>query len=160
LKMQASYWLAIATSACAVMLLPAPALARDGVAITLPDKRVAVVSEGDLEPASIGSYSIAVFKDRDLVDFVAGAVFSRDGSLFQDNGQPRVEFADITGDGTKDLILSKLTAGSGNHLEVDALRIGSHSVKLLARVQTDTKHDVAAALRAACKHGCYLPASK
>jgi hypothetical protein len=109
--MKATYWLAIVTSACAAMLLPVPAFARDGVAITLPDKWVAMLSEDDLEPASIGSCSIAVFKDRDLVDFVVGAVFSRDGSFFQDNGKPRAEFADITGDGTKDLILAKLTAG-------------------------------------------------
>jgi hypothetical protein len=135
------------------MLLPTAVLARDGVAITLPDKRVAVLSEGDLESGSIGSYSIAVFNAPDLMDFVAGAVFSRDGSLFQNSGKPRAEFADITGDGTEDLIVSKLTAGSGNHLEVDALRIGAHSVKLLARVQSDTKHDVVAALRAAYKRG-------
>lgn len=139
------------------MLLSLPALARDGVAINLPDKRVAVLSEGDLEPASIGSYSIAVFKDRDLVDLLAGAVFSRDGSFFQDNGKPRVEFADITGDGTKDLILSKLTAGSGNYLEADALRIEAHSVKLLVRVQTDTNHNVVAALKAAYKRSSRSP---
>ncbi|WP_342335414.1 PliI family lysozyme inhibitor of I-type lysozyme [Burkholderia pseudomallei] len=155
--MKRTYRLAFVIPACATMLLSVPALGRDGVAINLPDKRVAVLSEGDLEPASGGSYSIAVFKDRDLVDFLAGAVFSRDGSFFQDNGKPRAEFADITGDGTKDLILSKLTAGSGNYLEADALRIEAHSVKLLVRVQTDTNHNVVAALKAAYKRGSRSP---
>ncbi|MBC8729593.1 MULTISPECIES: PliI family lysozyme inhibitor of I-type lysozyme [Paraburkholderia] len=40
-------------------------------------------------------------------------------------------------------------AASGNFLEVDALRIGLHTVRLLARVDTDTRHDVVATLRAA-----------
>lgn len=81
--MKRTYRLAFVIPACATMLLSVPALGRDGVAINLPDKRVAVLSEGDLEPASGGSYSIAVFEDRDLVDFLAGAVFSRDGSFFR-----------------------------------------------------------------------------
>ncbi|KGW59992.1 PliI family lysozyme inhibitor of I-type lysozyme [Burkholderia pseudomallei] len=147
--------LLLALAACTVMLLAIPVQARDGVVVNLPDKRVAVLSEGDREPASIGSYSIAVFKDKDLIDFVAGAVFSRDGSFFQDNGKPRVRFADVTGDGIKDLIVSKLTAGSGNYLEVDALRIDSNSIRLLVRVETDTQHDEVVVLRSAYKrtHG-------
>ncbi|MDA5193469.1 PliI family lysozyme inhibitor of I-type lysozyme [Govanella unica] len=137
--------------ACAVFGLGSPVLAKGGVAITLPDKRVAVLSQGDLESASIGSYSVAVFKDRNLMDFAAGAMFSRDGSIFQDDGKPRVKFADITEDGRPELIVYKLTAGSGNYLEVDALRIDKNELRLLARVQTDSKHDAIAALKAAYK---------
>lgn len=149
--MKIKRWLPLTLSACTAALLTMPAQARDGVAVTLPDKRMAVLSEGDREPASVGSYSIAIFKDSTLTDFVTGAVLSRDGSLFQDSGKPRVTFADITGDGTRDLIVSKLTAGSGNYLEVDALRIDSKSVQLLVRVNIDTRHDEIAALRSAYK---------
>ncbi len=39
------------------------AIAKNGVAIPLPDKRVAVLSEGDLESASVGTYSVAIFKN-------------------------------------------------------------------------------------------------
>lgn len=134
-----------------------PAVAREGVAVTLPDKRVAILAEGDLESASAGSYSVAIFKDEMLLDFEAGAVFSRDGSFFQDDGKPRVMFADITGDGNKELILSRLTAGSGNYLEVDALDISGSEIRMVARVQSDTTQDVVSVLKAACEHGACLP---
>ena len=133
------------------MILSNLAIAKDGVFISLPDKRVAVLSEGDLERNSIGSYSVVVFKDAALIDFEAGVVFSRDGTIFQDNGKPRVKFADITGDGTKELIISKLTAGSGNYLEVDVLRINAHSIRLLIRLNLNTKDDEIAMLKMACQ---------
>ncbi|MDC9621981.1 PliI family lysozyme inhibitor of I-type lysozyme [Xenorhabdus sp. XENO-7] len=136
-----------------VLSLSTPALAKDGALINLPDKKFAVISVGDLESESIGSYSIAVFKDRDLTEFETGAVFSRDGSVFEDNNKPRVTFADINGDGAKELIVYKLTAGSGNYLEVDALKITDRNVKLLARINTDSKHDPIQLLRILCKKG-------
>jgi hypothetical protein len=140
----------IAVSAC---LLAGIVVAKDGVTVTLPDQRVAVIAVGDLESASIGSYSVTIYKDRSLLDFQAGAVFVRNGSLFQDNGKPRVKFADVTGDGVKELIVSILTAGSGNYLQVDALSIDARGVRLLTRIQTDSRHDVITELKAACKRG-------
>ncbi|KVF22493.1 hypothetical protein WJ07_17360 [Burkholderia vietnamiensis] len=139
----------IVIAGLAMALLSMPIAARNGVMILLPDKRVAVLSEGDLEPGSIGSYSVAVFKDDSLTQLDTGAVFARDGSFIQDDGKPRVQFADIAGDGSQALIVSNLSAGSGNYLEVDALSLGSDSIRLLARVQTDTRHDPLVALRAA-----------
>ncbi|WP_443255987.1 PliI family lysozyme inhibitor of I-type lysozyme [Xenorhabdus sp. IM139775] len=143
----------IAIPAVITLLLSAPAGARDGKLIKLPDKRFAVLSIGDLESASIGSYSIAIFKDKDLTDFETGAVFERDGSVFEDNGNPRVTFADIDGDASKELIVSKLTAGSGNYLEVDALKITQKNVKLLTRIYINGNNDPARSLRAICKRG-------
>ena len=137
----------------AALLMAGVVSAKDGVAVTLPDKRVAVLSVGDVEPASIGSYSVAIFKDRSLMDFAAGAIFPRNGSLFQDNGAPRVKFADINGDGIKEMIVSLLTAGSGNYMQVDALRIDSRSILLLTRIQTEARHDAVTELKAACKRG-------
>ena len=127
------------------------AMAREGVAMALPDKRVAVLSEGDLEPSSIGSYSVTLYSDDSFADFIAGAVFSRDGSVFDDNGKPRVQFADITGDGHPSMIIEGLTAGSGNHLQVDALRIDSTGLRKLISIKSSTSADVIAQLKAACK---------
>ncbi|MGN5478028.1 PliI family lysozyme inhibitor of I-type lysozyme [Cupriavidus basilensis] len=98
-----------------------------------------------------------MFKDAQLLQFDAGAVFSRNGTIFRDDGKLRVKFADITGDGTQALVISKLTAGSGKYLEVDALRIDAGSVRLLTRVQTDTHHDEIAELKAACRRGACSP---
>ncbi|MDX7987592.1 hypothetical protein FE392_09645 [Xenorhabdus sp. 12] len=133
--------------------LSAPAIAKEGKLINLPDKRFAVISVGDLESESIGSYSIAVFKDKDLSDFETGGVFSRDGSVFEADGKPRITFADINGDGSKELIVYKLTAGSGNYLEVDALKITNKDIKLLSRIETDTTKNPVKLLRELCKKG-------
>lgn len=113
--------------------------AHNGKMITLPDSRVAVIANGDLESASIGSYSIAIYTDNNLFDFVAGAIFSRDGSIFMDNGEPRIEFIDMDGDGKEDLVITKLTAGSGTYLEVDVVSITDNSIKLLARETGEDK---------------------
>jgi hypothetical protein len=135
----------------AALLWPTWSHARDGVAIPLPDQRVAVVSEGDLEAASIGSYSVAVFKDAALLDFAAGAVFSRDGSVFPRGRAPQHALADINGDGVKELIVFQHTAGSGDYVQVDALRLDAHAIKLVVRVSIDTRHDAIAALKAGYK---------
>ncbi|BET97230.1 PliI family lysozyme inhibitor of I-type lysozyme [Xenorhabdus taiwanensis] len=135
------------------LMLSTPANAREGKLIKLPDKRFAILSEGDLENASSGSYSIAIFKDKDLIEFETGGVFERDGSVFEDNGTPRIKFADIDGDGTKELIVSKLTAGSGNYLEVDALKITKKNVKLLTRIYINGNNDPIKSLHAVCKRG-------
>ncbi|WP_232326242.1 PliI family lysozyme inhibitor of I-type lysozyme [Xenorhabdus hominickii] len=144
----------IAMSSLIVALsLSTLAIARDGVLIHLPDKRFAVLSVGDLESESAGSYSIAIFKDKDLINFETGAVFSRDGSVFDDNHKPRIAFADINDDGSKELVVSKLTVGSGNYLEVDALKITDKNVKLLSRIYINSTIDPIKTLLKLCKRG-------
>lgn len=86
-----------------------------------------------------------------LLDFIAGGVFSRDGSIFQDNGKPRVEFTDINGDGNKELIVSQLTAGSGNYLRVDAFSLGPDSINKVLSIQSDTKSDYISLLKELCE---------
>ena len=132
----------ILTAALVSTLLVAPASARNAVMMTLPDKRIAVISEGDLEPASIGSYTVALYKDDGLIDYLGGGIFARDGSVFGDKGEPRVSFADITGDGNPEMIIAKLTAGSGNYLDVDVLKLGDSTVERLLNFASDTKKDL------------------
>lgn len=136
---------------CSPFFWGSTAIAKNGVAIPLPDKRVAVLSEGDLESASVGTYSVAIFKNDTFLDFIAGGVFSRDGSIFQDNGKPRVEFTDINGDGNKELIVSQLTAGSGNYLRVDAFSLGPDSINKVLSIQSDTKIDYISLLKELCE---------
>ena len=110
--------------------------------MTLPDKRVAVISEGDLEPASIGSYTVALYKDDGLIDYLGGGIFPREGSVFDDSGKPRISFGDITGDGNPEMIVSKLTAGSGNYLDVDVLKLNDSVVERVLNFTSDTKKDL------------------
>ncbi|WP_245759006.1 PliI family lysozyme inhibitor of I-type lysozyme [Xenorhabdus koppenhoeferi] len=141
----------IAVFSLITLSLSTPVIAKNGTLIHLPDTRFAVLSVGDLENASAGSYSIAVFRDKELIDFETGEIFSRDGSVFDDNNKPRITFADIDGDGSKELVVSKLSAGSGNYLEVDALKITDKNVKLLVRININGKNDPIKSLRALCK---------
>lgn len=122
-----------------LLLVTGSAFAESGRVILLPDSRAAVIANGDLEGASIGSYSLAIYTESDLIDFVTGAIFARDGSIFMDNGMPRIEFADMNGDGKKELIVTMLTAGSGSYLEVDVLSIGENDITLLAKEKGDNK---------------------
>lgn len=131
-------------------LIAAPALADGGQMLRLPDGRVAVVTQGALEAASIGSYSVVIFKNAQLTDFVAGIVRPRDGSLFDDQGRARVSFTELAGDGRPAMILTFVSAGSGGYLSVDALRVGREGIALLAHVDgLAPDADVAAALQAA-----------
>lgn len=126
-----------------------PAEARNGFVLRLPDNRVAVLSEGDLEPASVGSFSITVFTSDDLSEFMTGGVFARDGSFLDNMGKPYVSFADITGDGKPELLVLSLTAGSGNYLSVQVLDISDNPVRSVVTFNTDTKHDVEKEAKAA-----------
>lgn len=132
----------ILSALCISTLFAFPAVAKNAVMMTLPDKRVAVISEGDLEPASIGSYTVALYKDDGLIDYLGGGIFPRDGSVFDDNGKPRISFADITGDGNPEMIVAKLTAGSGNYLDVDVLKLNDSAVERVLNFSSDTKKDL------------------
>lgn len=127
--------------ASVLVLFCTNAYAEHGVSVPLANDYVAVISQGDLESASIGTYSVAIFKDKTLQDFITGAIFTRDGSIFKDNGAPRVELVDVTGDGKNEIIVTSLTAGSGNYVQVDALGFNESTkeIKLVKRIQSDTK---------------------
>ena len=121
--------------------------------MTLPDGRTAVIAAGDLEAASIGSYSVTIFKDAQLGDFVAGIVRPRDGTVFEDKGAPRVQFADIDQDKKPELLVTMLSAGSGNYQNVDAFKIESDRMRLLAHVEGLTpRQDIVHALQLAWKN--------
>ena len=117
------------------------------------------IAEGDQEPASIGSYSVAIFKTPELMDFISGGVFSRDGSIFESNGMPRILFDDITGDKNQEIIIKKFTAGSGNYVEVDVLRPETDSVKLLLRIKTIDNPHIIDQLRSAWEQSHLPPKS-
>jgi hypothetical protein len=77
-----------------------------------------------------------------LIDYLGGGIFPRDGSVFDDSGKPRISFADITGDGNPEMIVAKLTAGSGNYLDVDVLKLNDTAVERVLNFSSDTKKDL------------------
>lgn len=113
----------------------------------MPDGRLVIVSAGPKEAASIGSYVVRVYgatkPQNPTDDYVAGAVMPRNGTL------SRLEVADIDGDGTDDLVVVSVSAGSGSYLSADALRLTEDRVIHIASVKdVDPKTNVVAALQA------------
>jgi len=81
---------------------------------------IVVVAEGELEPGSVGSYSLRTYAGRNPFpydDFIAGAVRPRDGTLAD------VLFADLDGDGSPEIVVVIRSAGTGNYLSADAFRL-------------------------------------
>lgn len=113
----------------------------------LPNKQWVVISEGALENASIGSYSITLFNDENLIDFVQGTIFSREGSLFTDGGAARIEFLDINNDDQAEILITKLTAGSGQHLEIDLIIYKNNQLQRIAKTSGTNREEMVAALK-------------
>lgn len=118
----------------------------------LPNGQWLVISEGALENASMGSYTVTVFNDENLVDFVQGAVFSREGSLFTDGGAARIEFVDINDDGQSEILVTKLTAGSGNYLEIDLIAYKNNQLKRIAKTSGTNLKEMITALKQQYQH--------
>lgn len=97
----------------------------------LPTGQVAVVAEGDLEPRSIGSYSIRIYSNEDKKyptdDFICGIIQTRDGSV------ENVTFADINQDKIKEIIITIRCVGTSSTLSADAF---SFKDKQLVKVAT------------------------
>ncbi|OZI24827.1 PliI family lysozyme inhibitor of I-type lysozyme [Bordetella genomosp. 7] len=76
-----------------------------------------VVAQETAEPASIGTYSVRLYRDLSVGDYADGIIRPRDGELRQ------AEFKDMDGDGQPELAVTLVTAGSGNYLTVDVYKI-------------------------------------
>lgn len=91
-----------------------------------------VVAEGDLEPRSIGSYSVRLYAKNDPAfpydSFITGTVRPRDGSI------ENVRFADLDRDGIPEILVIMRAAGSGGFLSADAFRFQERTLTLLTSV--------------------------
>ena len=93
-----------------------------------------VISEGDLEWRSWGSYSIRLHaleddKAQPAGEFYSGLVRGRDGTV------ENVFLIDVDGDGKKDVVVTIRNVGTGAYLSADAFAIQGKEVKLLSHVE-------------------------
>ncbi|HEX7229799.1 MAG TPA: PliI family lysozyme inhibitor of I-type lysozyme [Candidatus Binatia bacterium] len=105
-----------------------------------------VIAEGDLEPRSIGSYTLRIYKGRSAKfptdEFITGIVRPRNGTI------DAVRFADVDRDDRADVIVVMRSAGSGGYLSAEAFRYHDSSLELLGSVAgLDKAPDVVEALR-------------
>ena len=96
------------------------------------DSEVMVIAEGDLEPRSIGSYTLRVYagySDQFSTDeFITGMLRPRNGTI------EAVQFADVDSDGRADVVVLMRSAGSGGYLAADAFRYSHRSLELIGSV--------------------------
>ena len=107
---------------------------------------VVVVAEGDLEPRSVGSYSLRLYGGRSdklpTDDFIVGLVRPRHGMV------EAVRFNDIDGDDEPDVVVIIRSAGSGGYVSADAFRHRKGSLELITSVSgLDKRADPVSALR-------------
>lgn len=102
--------------------------------LTLQAGLVAVVSEGDLEARSIGSYAVRVYHDpsaaagNETTFYTAGLVRSRDGTVLS------VAALQVAGRKRPLLMVVVQSAGSGGYLSADAFAVEPRSIRLVASV--------------------------
>ena len=93
---------------------------------------IAVVAEGDFEPRSIGSYSLRIYAGTDprfpYDHFIAGTVRPRDGVV------ERVQFSDLDGDQSPEIVVIVRSVGSGGYLSADAFQLRDKVPTLLGTV--------------------------
>jgi hypothetical protein len=114
---------------------------------TFPEtKGMIVAAEGDLEPRSIGSYSLRLYAKNDPAypydQFVTGTVRPRNGTI------ESIKFADLDHDGKAEIIVTIRYVGSGAYVTVDAFRFHKQSLQLLTSIAgMDAKADAIQALK-------------
>ncbi|MFZ1625662.1 MAG: PliI family lysozyme inhibitor of I-type lysozyme [Gammaproteobacteria bacterium] len=100
--------------------------------LTLPTGQMIVVTEGEFEPRSVGSYSVRLYSAANprfpMDDFQAGLVQARDGYL------DRTVLADIDGDQHKEVIVIARSAGTSGYLSAQAFSIGTSTIVLRSSV--------------------------
>ncbi|MCD0504420.1 PliI family lysozyme inhibitor of I-type lysozyme [Bordetella petrii] len=102
---------------------PGDAAAPAPIVLPLPTAPAAlVVAQEPGEPASIGTYSVRLYRDLAAGDYVDGLIRPRNGELRQ------AQLKDMDGDGQAELVVTLVTAGSGNYQTVDVYKIedGQH----------------------------------
>ncbi len=102
--------------------------------MVLPGKLVAVVSEGDWEARSIGSYSVRIYStehaasDDDTTFFVSAITRKRDGGI------ERILLAELAAGEPPSLIVVIRSAGSGGYLSADAFTVTGERIELRGSV--------------------------
>lgn len=120
--------------------------------LRLPGKRVAVISEGDWEARSIGSYSVRIYStehsaaEDDTTFFVSAVTRKRDGFI------ERVLLAELAAGEPPGLVVVIRSAGSGGYLSADAFDVGGDGIQLRGSVdglpaQADPVQGLVEALR-------------
>ncbi|MEZ9234531.1 PliI family lysozyme inhibitor of I-type lysozyme [Shewanella sp. 10N.286.52.A9] len=92
-------------------------------AFSFSNQQSVVIAEGRIEPRSIGTISIKLYKNLDVGDFADGIIIPRDGTILS------VEVLKDNSDGQQ-LNITTVTAGSGNYQTSQLVCISENAVSL------------------------------
>ncbi len=91
--------------------------------LKLPSGQTVLISEGEFEARSIGSFNVRLYEAAPAGDettfFTSGIVSARDGFI------EKVELIDINGDSQPEIIVVVRSAGTGSYLSAHAFTIGN-----------------------------------
>ena len=127
--------------------LPAVASDRFITKLKLPSDQTVVISEGEFEARSIGSFSVRLYQAASAEDettfFTDGLIGARDGYI------ERVVLSDINGNKQPEIIVIVRSAGTGSYLSAHAFTIGkSEKLALYSIVEgLQSEADPVAALK-------------
>ena len=100
---------------------PAGASGRFVTKLSLPSGQTVVVSEGEFEARSIGSFSVRLYQaavsENETTFFTSGLVSARDGVV------EKVMLADINSDELPEIIVIVRSVGTGSYLSAHAFSI-------------------------------------
>jgi beta-lactamase regulating signal transducer with metallopeptidase domain len=107
--------------------------------LPVPDRKCTlVVSEGDFESRSIGSYTVRLYSNEFTPEdapaewqcdsFSGSLTRERDGSIKE------ISFTDIDDDGKKDLVVEIECAGTGSYRTFDAYSFANNRLRLIASI--------------------------
>ena len=112
---------------------PAGAAGRFVTKLSLPSGQTVVISEGEFEAMSIGSFSVRLYQaatpENETTFFTSGLVSARDGVV------EKVMLADVDSDDLPEIIVVVRSVGTGSYLSAHAFGIGKdQKLVLLASV--------------------------
>ncbi|MCK8045383.1 PliI family lysozyme inhibitor of I-type lysozyme [Shewanella sp. 1CM18E] len=91
--------------------------------VNLGNGNSVIVEEGRLEPRSIGSITVKLYRDLNVGDFIDAISFVRDGTIL------KVELSE-NGELEQKLAITTVTAGSGNYQNTRLICVNASSVTL------------------------------
>jgi hypothetical protein len=115
--------------------------------LSLPSGQTVVVSEGEFEARSIGSYSVRLYRsaapENETTFFISGLVSARDGVV------EKVMLVDINGDELAEIVVVVRSVGTGSYLSAHAFSVDMNQrLILLASIEgLQSTADPVAALR-------------
>ncbi|MGB5790373.1 MAG: PliI family lysozyme inhibitor of I-type lysozyme [Pseudoalteromonas nigrifaciens] len=125
---------ALATIILLIATLPAMASDRFIKKLTLPSGQTVVISEGEFETRSIGSFSIRLYQTAPAGDettfFISGLINARDGFV------EKATLSDIDSDKKPEVIVVIRSVGTGRYLSAYAFEIiNDQRMNLISQVE-------------------------